>query len=131
MTAPSDLKELLARVERATEADTFLDADLEFHLAPDAFWDVANAKPYTSSIDASLALVERVLPGWGWSVQSRTRHVLACCGADGAPAITKHPHWTLLSSPEVSGGEYFDATTPALSVCRSLLKALIAKENDR
>jgi len=73
MTAPSDLKELLARVEKATGPDDALDAlflklerpDLDVRGA--AVWRgylcvgsaAEHLPPVTASLDASLALVER------------------------------------------------------------------------
>ena len=91
----ADLQSLLARVEAASGPDRLLDAEIEVAarwidaaragLAPEhrARWRVLtglrvgavesqgtsyNAKPFTASVDAALALVERVLPGWQWDV---------------------------------------------------------------
>lgn len=58
---------------------------------------------YTASVDAAIALAERVLPGWGWLVQN--------CG---------HPACILVkddTSYEVRG------TTPAMALCIALLRA--------
>lgn len=66
---------------------------------------------YTTDLSAAVALVERALPGWNWSVESARR----LCGAnvwgfdsDRADAIL--------------------AQTPALALCTALLKALKTKE---
>ena len=52
-------KTLRVRVSTTHESGVFY---------PQDFVDVA--KPYTGSIDAAVALVERVRPGWCWSVYS-------------------------------------------------------------
>jgi hypothetical protein len=85
------LKELLARVESATGADRGLDALIEVHVAP-SFGDLAmykrpaakagcvtgryrggrsgtyNSPEFSNSLDHSLYLVGRLLPGWSWLV---------------------------------------------------------------
>jgi hypothetical protein len=68
----------------------------------------------TSSIDAALALVDRVLPGWEWSVW-------ACGGVFGA---------TVYNTPEdeIEPSISAHAPTPALAIILAGLDALIAKE---
>ncbi|MEN6545673.1 MAG: hypothetical protein ABFE07_06485 [Armatimonadia bacterium] len=89
MTDLTALKELLERVEKATEPSKELNGDIAvitgqfnpadcyrgrldthgdlwyggWHRSGPAFV----APPYTSSIDACVALIEKVLPGWWWS----------------------------------------------------------------
>lgn len=61
------LSELLARVKAATGPDRGLDCDIWCELfAPDAMVidHAARFTPYTASIDAALALVKKLLPGW-------------------------------------------------------------------
>jgi len=127
MTAPSDLKELLARVEKATGADDLLDADISFALgwssrnrdhyewteADGTFVQSFMPKPFTASLDASLALVERVLPG-------------------KAGVVSFGGMWSRADFINAEG-VYLHATcrTPALALLAAVLKALIAKENDR
>ena len=80
MVDAAKLKDLLTRIEAATEGDNDLDRDIAIALGwtPPAFglpfWydDEGNywsALPdWSTSIDAALALVERVKPGWGCQV---------------------------------------------------------------
>lgn len=58
----SDLAELLVRVKAATGPDREIDRAIErLEHGPDV---IPFTPAYTASIDAALALVERVLPGW-------------------------------------------------------------------
>lgn len=76
MTPPmSDLQALLDRVVAATSWDVDLDNAIgcyfsepggPFNTKP-AF--LINPRPYTQSLDAALALVERVLPGWDFHIE--------------------------------------------------------------
>jgi len=76
----ADIASLLERVTAATGPDRVLDLDLARALVPDVVVlrrnddDTANEPhtywEYTTSIDAALALVERMLPGWKWGVAS-------------------------------------------------------------
>jgi hypothetical protein len=115
----SDLKELLARVEKAEGPDREIDAALQRLIGGEHIhWGCGLlVNGFTASLDASLALVERVLPGWLRELQEY-----------GEP----DSFWwvTLRSYPFgiAFGGR---AATPALATCCALLKALIAKENDR
>lgn len=72
--------------------------------------------PVTASLDAALALAERVLPGWVYQidVQSDLSWVLAA------------PDWwapALAQGPEARGGQSSVAKTPALALCIAILKA--------
>jgi len=135
----SDLKELLARVEKAEGVDRELDGHIEVAvrwieaarvgLKPEhrAKWRSNraghvsdgfthyDAGAVTASLDATLALVERVLPGWGFYLRQ---------DKDGCGAALVYPD----ASRVTPGHE--TAATPALALLASLLKALIAKEND-
>lgn len=118
----SPIADLLERVKAASGPDRGLDdAILEatnphrnrggpytsWRAAAWAFcWDTR----ITASLDAALALVERVLPGSTWSVGNRSR---------GAQAyMMRAPGLTLI------GG---NAPTPALALLAALIQALIAK----
>ncbi len=76
------------------------------------------ADSYTSSIDAALAWVERVLPGWGWTVSN----------ADDVKPCPKAWVWELSAE---NRAEHFSANapTPALAIILAGLDALIAKES--
>ena len=70
------------------------------------------AEAYTASIDAALALVGCVLPGWQWMLRGG---------------------WAKLWMPNGRPpGNDFDAhaATPALALCAALLKALVAQAGD-
>lgn len=93
MTDTAKLEDLVGRVEAATGPDRELDGAIALavggwhrdwldegrnpHHMPDWYWwhtddhphQATDAHPrYTSSIDAALALAERVLPGYRWGV---------------------------------------------------------------
>jgi hypothetical protein len=79
MTDISKLRELLDRVESATGHDPRLD-----HVINGLFPDCELGAPYyTGSIDAAVALCERVLPGWAWKVGT-------CCVSDDAWVCPDH-----------------------------------------
>lgn len=87
------------------------------------------AECFTSSIDAALGLVERVLPEHGLSVEIKTPHVMACLGADGEPAEPglKYPFWAaIMPHFGYSGHRFVDAPTAPLAILLALLDALIA-----
>lgn len=133
MTAPqpipsaSALADLKVRVDAATGPDRELDIQIVgtiregAPLSEDRLGGLRTGfEPYdavwphvTSSLDAALALVERVLPGWGWHCSS-PRRGLAFEGVliDFAPIHT------------VRTG--YGATAP-LALLSALLSALIAK----
>ncbi len=68
----SDMVELLRRVEAATGPDRKLDRALAALFGADVTQVGTNTihriGAYTASIDAALALVERMLPGWYWRI---------------------------------------------------------------
>ncbi len=116
MTSPSpSLDEMISRVEAATGPDRELDMLIhdtlrEAKLLPGvAFWP-----NLTASLDAALALTNRVLPGWTWD-----------CGAESygdarAGAWARVYPKGLMSKG--SGNHY--ALTPALALILATLKAL-------
>ncbi len=61
---------------------------------------------FSRSLDAALALAERVLPGWGWS-------------AGGS----RGEHYGRLDTPDGCDFEEAYASTPALALCAAILKA--------
>lgn len=135
--APERLAELLAAVEMAEGPSRELDDAIAFQIDgyehyesfnPDsgestpglarwrhesgAIWTGSRrdaVRHYTSSVDAALALVERVLPGWTWRI-GNTADGLDCFCRLGA-SITEHY-----------------ATTAPLAILAALLRALLAKE---
>ena len=119
------LRDLLERVERSTGPDRELDAHIaikaagmtptavyghellgNLHTAPSRF------PAYTSSVDAALALIGRVLPGAEGFVEfgKRPVAVLFIDGDDGQTSTVGR------------------APTPALALCAALLAAMIEQE---
>lgn len=142
---PSDLQALLSRLEAAQGADRELDAALWLVFTPGATRRTLHVphwkKPYeidetrdatgrlivvpavTASIDAALALVERVLPGWDWSVHSHPKR-------QGEPHF--QDAWAGVRAPPkgpVSGVLHeANGYTPALALLIALVQAKIAME---
>lgn len=103
----SALSDLLLRVEGATGPDREIDFAITNALVPD--WAIySDARCFfTSSLDAALALVTRVLPGWaGWKLERL---------ASGRP-------WSRVYSSK--GAWSATAATPALALLAAMLKAL-------
>lgn len=139
----STLEELLLRVEGATEGSRELDADLWIAVGPrpmgDNFahwihdwepgWEpgpyagdvqmvenggVFTSPEFTASLDASLALVDRTLPGWLFIVDNLSRD---------------RPYASLaLNDGPIADGK---AATPPLAVIAALLSALISQAEGR
>lgn len=78
---------------------------------------------YTTSLDAALALAERVLPGCGWDVASKTPHIQACLDPELGEPCAKHPHWAMVTVGHVGTRRYHDGATPALALCIAILRA--------
>jgi hypothetical protein len=135
MTMPTDRATLLSLAKRCEEAsggDRALDCAILAALYPDEhgllgltfaevaatysdqldqakWWSVAKV---TASLDQSLALLERVLPGW------------RCCVFTGG----RERPWVRVWRRAVDEHEQVDAPTPALAMCAAILKALAEKE---
>lgn len=124
----TDLSQLLEKVRTATGPDRAIDRDIAEHIVGTRFrstkrgrewledshggvetW-VRQATPYTTSLDAIVALIERELPGWWWKATKTGRADMELVG----------------SMPFVSVG--VNAKTPALALCAAFLSALISKE---
>ena len=80
----TDLADLLARVRAATGSDRDLDAAIADRL--DQGGRGADVPPYTSSVDACLDLVDRVLPGWHWHVGYGPQGVVPYAALANGPA---------------------------------------------
>lgn len=109
-TTPAALAERLEREGPSRELDAAIEVAMGF--APsDAFWvkapeDHALAPAYTTSLDAAVAFVERVLPTHFWMVD---RDRFACVETLG----------------EVGGNA--TAATPAMALVAAALRALAAQ----
>lgn len=111
---PTALRSLADRLEQATGRDWKLDDSIQ--IAFDTF-DISNP---TDSIGSALALVERLLPGWGWRVGSHDDdHSQEWAWADVLP-----PQWDGSDDPPYADAH---APTPALAILLALVTALIAK----
>ncbi|CAH1661907.1 hypothetical protein CHELA1G11_12004 [Hyphomicrobiales bacterium] len=112
-----ECKSVLAELEKASRADKGLNdriwvclcwADLYYHFARGR-WH------FTGSLDATIALVERVLPGW----------LIASIGQDDHKAWhaeLRKGHITSFSTVSLAG-----APTPPLALLTALFRALIAQ----
>lgn len=134
------LTDLLARVEAATGPDRELDADICTALLdpkreknywnwqasrpqgsphkPEADYWKGRAPKLTASLDAATALIERCLPG----LTVRVRPKILIGGKYQTCEI---------EIDEVGEFEAFNCTTPALACIAALLKAMIARLEDR
>ena len=149
MTAPlsaasvDELRALLARVEGASGGDAKLDAALKLvaaavaiaggmsaHETREAFGGLYDtAPPYTSSIDAALALKDRVLPGWRACVDtgdpSRAPSTVRLPFAHLEPNLDNDDGWAK------AGPTRGQAATPPLAIIAAVLHALIATQESR
>lgn len=112
MGSIEQLRELAERLGKATGPYRELD---------DIIWDELDSCrsgcpiSYTSFVDAALALVERLLPGWEWVVGTNVK--------DGERVFT-----ALLHEKFGAVNDYpAEATTPSLAILRALVAALIAQ----
>ncbi|MGQ3213818.1 MAG: hypothetical protein ACT6U0_18750 [Shinella sp.] len=146
----TDLTSLIERLEKAEAPDRELDEEIWLAAIPGAsrknlLADHPDEKPlweyhdierntcfrggiipsYTSSIDAAVSLAERVLPGWGWSVESKTHHIMACLNPEFGEPVGKHPHWAAISN--LSSRTFEDAATPAMALLLATLRSLQSK----
>jgi hypothetical protein len=141
---------LIQRLEAAGEGSRELDAlvNLRFHHDREYLWSLSglNAqrplwkdidldktvlrcpseygldRPVTTSLDAALALAERVLPGWDWSVTTITT---SFGGVKKVNALIVHPDHP--SDKDIS--TFGEANTPALALCAAILRARSAGES--
>lgn len=67
---PKAIAELLRRVNEATGPDREIDEAVRRTFDPNGRYFYSVNWAVTSSTDAALALVERMLPGWHWTLNS-------------------------------------------------------------
>lgn len=135
----NDLTALLERVRNATGPDRRLniylhvllnnDGRLGDYASVDEYANSAiqlgwNTPAYTASVDAALALVERVLPGCGLAID---REPPAKGGAAAGAAVNG---WIGEDGPDGRAWEHFDATGPTfpLAILTALLLALTSNQ---
>lgn len=119
MSNLNTLRALEARLAAATGADRELSTDINRALLVQS--SARHRGPHvTASIDAAVELIERALPGWGWSV----RCFMAAGSRSGIyEAVVWHRE----------PAEGFTATdsSAALALCRAIIRALIIAEIER
>lgn len=113
------LEELLERVEKATTANYNLETSISVALTPELAMRGISPN-VTASIDAALALVERVLPGWDWLKKSEK-------------VISLYRPLTEQEEIEKAWAVHHDGAGPniPLAIISALLKALIAQEQQK
>lgn len=122
---------LIERISKLDAPDREVDAEIAMHLLgytrvnrmekwPEAkpIWDFYEGEPlnsngvlipkYTASVDAAIALAERVLPGWGFFLRS---------DKDGHNCGMVYPVHNFVTPGTESGA------TPAISMCIAILRA--------
>ena len=117
--AMTDLRELEKRLEALEDCSEQIDAKtaeaidraFPFETEPDARYELISA--VRGSLDAAVALVERVLPGWGYFIRK---------DEEGINASLLYPN-----ALRVSPGCGQHKSSPALALCLALIRALIAK----
>jgi len=116
-----DVTGLVERLEKATGPDREIDAAIRAQLGISEGYHAHEF--YTASLDAALALVERVLPGWRvqfWQQRSGSWHVRLIRDAHYALVTTEDEDRTRDGDNEIAGAR----STPALALCLAALKAL-------
>ena len=123
MESARDLTDILARLEAATGPDQELDKLIGAALGSNphitgpvsaAGVGITRYDHITASLDAALALVERVLPGWAWAIFGPDPSFgLPMCEASLAPG-------------DAFSGVKVDGPTPALALLIAMTRALIS-----
>ena len=120
------LKKLLERVETATGADRDLDKAICCHFEPKKIWVRDNngigfpgyiAPALTVSIDAAVALVEKMLPMSVWSIYNSDPK----CVTTGGSAF-------IYADSDDDDAFRAAGASPALALLAAMLRALIKKE---
>jgi len=101
---------LIARLEAAEAGGRELDYEIRDALN-DPHWNIRVPADWTTSLDAALALAERVLPGWQITLSTKGGEM---------------PPWVQIYPLPLEEDNYLDpefAATPALALCIAILKA--------
>lgn len=106
------LKIAIARLQKATEGSRELDHLINVHVLGNR----TNCKKFTTSIDAAVSLVSRILPGFGWSISDYRHHATS-------GSMLCFIHWPNNSVSEPRCAHETAKTTP-LSICLTALLVL-------
>jgi hypothetical protein len=120
MTA--DLQELLARVEKAEGPDRELEVRLH-SIDPACGRIPVSQTYYTASLDAALALVERVLPGSYVELSGPRKYL-------HIPTPVPNRWKAYIATFNHDGDKTGWAATPALALLAALLRALISTHSE-
>lgn len=119
------MTDLIKRLEETWAGSDNLDREVEraLGLVPmgireDGTWGLKQ-RPWTTSLDAASALVERVLSGWDVTIST---HFDFCAHKRGPHARVSRPTGALGEYDDKTAG-YARAATPALALCAAILKA--------
>ncbi|PZO78454.1 MAG: hypothetical protein DI629_12210 [Mesorhizobium amorphae] len=138
----ADLAELIERVEKLEGPDRHIDVELAL-LKPwpahqerrrvDQAWCIGvrfqgkgwiePAEPATSSLDAAVSLVNRVLPGWYWGISVEP----PVHGKRFHAVVNNIPVWSAADNGLVQSADY--APSAALAITLATLKAKQAMES--
>lgn len=127
----SKYADIIERLEKAKGSNYQLERDIDAFAHFGGPGSLDRTPPnYTASIDAAIALVERILPGakTGLYINNMTSHPKE----EGARAFVKRdkgpkcPH-TGIRWPKINGDCYYAVTAP-LAILLALFRALEAKE---
>ncbi len=131
----SQIAELIKRVEGLTGPDREMDVMVVYAFFPDIgpyngqcigdepiFWHEPYRKQpcpeFTASLDAVVALIERVRPGWGYAVRKKSIDPVSYDAGVASPY-----YWT---GEGVEVDANADASTPALALLLALLRSMEA-----
>lgn len=123
----NDLPSLLERVELANAPDRVLAREIGEYFGAAAGHFTGEFDGCTESLDAAIALVERVLPGWSWHAMNKDQEENDPYKLRDTPrAILQRGQASSLSEMQK---RWFSASapTPALAICAALLRAKIAE----
>lgn len=116
------LEALRERVLTATGPNRDLDCDIINVLAPPLRFKSDGSGFVTSSLDAALGLVERVLPGWDYGVSTEPK----VHGKTFHAFVRNTERYTAREDTQFYGESSYSPTAP-LALLGALLSALIAK----
>jgi hypothetical protein len=119
MSEADALRSLLARLEAGEQPSIALDV---------ALWEAFGRlkldtdEPPLRSLDAAVALCERVKPGWAWDVMFESERLLGTASPHKAYWGSVRRYRTSFDKDHIG-----HAATPALALCIAVVKAKLAE----